>query len=84
MEIKTKTLEVKQDKDGVWQIETDFPMIPTEVVNELLKHLHGLQKESLPVLEDVKELMKHHKILQISNYFWFSTTVFLLLMLLWR
>jgi len=84
MEIKTKTVEVKQNKDGSWYIETDFPMIPTEVVNELLKHLSELQAESLPALEDVKELIKHHKVLQIGNYFWFSVSVLLFLILLWR
>lgn len=84
MEVKTKTIEIKQNKDGSWFIETDAPLIPTEVVNDLLKRLNELQEESLPVLEDVKELIKHHKILQIGNYFWFAVSVFLFLMLIWR
>jgi hypothetical protein len=84
MEVKTNTVEVIQDKDGSWRIETDVPLIPTEVVNDLLKQLGKLQKESLPVIKDVKELIRHNKLLQIGNYFWFSVAFLLFLMLIWR
>lgn len=81
MEIKTKTLEVKQREDGSWFLDTDLPMIPTEVVNTLLEHMHEENMNNIP---NIKELIHHHKVLQIGNYFWFSVSALLFLILLWR
>ena len=85
MEIKSMKVEIQQRADGSWYIDTDTPVLPTDIVNEILNEVTKIPKLSKEEMETFIELKKHHDKLQISNYIWFSIATFLfILLLMWR
>jgi len=81
MEVKTKVLEIKQNKDGSWYVDTDLPALPTEVVNEMLK---GIYETNQKLPEIPSTLFKELRKKTVGCYFWFAVSVSLILLLLWR